>query len=96
MNSLNENVPDNNALREETFDIFTKYMKAHPELLESLKSQHEGDDSAAIMVNMYATTPNLKIMDDSYHKMIDNSAVSSFEALSVDIDEAIQKLLESE
>lgn len=96
MHSLNENVPDNGALREETFKIFSSYMKAHPELLESLKSQHEGDDSAAIMVNMYATTPNLKIMDDSYHKMIDNSAVSSFESLSVDVDEAIQKLLESE
>jgi hypothetical protein len=96
MNSLNENVPDNHALRQETFKIFTEYMKVHPEILESLKSQHEGDDSAAIMVNMYATTPNLKIMDDSYHKMIDNSAVSSFEALSEDIDEAIVKLLESE
>jgi hypothetical protein len=96
MHSLNENVPDNDNLRQETLKIFTKYMKANPELLKSLEDQHEGDDSAAIMVNMYATTPNLKIMDDSYHKMIDNSAVSSFEALSDDIDEALQKLLESE
>lgn len=96
MSSLNDNIPDNDELREETFKLFSEFVRNHPEVMKSLEKQHEGDDRAAIMVNMYATTPNLKIMDDSYHKTIDNSAIDSFESLSGDIDEAIQKLLETE
>lgn len=91
MENLNKRIPSDDKLKAEVFELFTEFMKSRPELVASLKTQHEDDDSAAIMVSMSSACPQLKILDECI--IISSSDADDLLSAS-DIDDQLAKLLE--
>lgn len=90
---MNEKIPGNDALREEVFQLFTKYVKNNPEIMRALERQHEGDDKMAIMVSMDVACPTLEVLDKCY---ISSQSESDESISESDLDAALAELLKAD
>lgn len=92
MENLNENVPENNDLREEVFKIFTDFARSNDDVIQALREQHDEDDSARIMVTMTAACPQVKVLDECMLEVKSSSDIVSGD----DFEAALQGLLNDE